>query len=126
MRILSLLLLFALPFIGNAQSNGFLKFESEDLFLGKVKQGEKIDSVYRFTNISDEDVVFDLVSTCECTKASWPKGVIKPGESAELPFTFDSNEKDHEEEISLDVFLKNEDAEGNPVVIFLYYTYEYE
>lgn len=126
MKTLLLSILISLPFFANTQSNPFLQFDAEEIFLGKVKKGEKVDSVFTFTNISKEDVVIDLVSTCECSEANWPKGAIKPGETAKIPFTFDSNKKDKEEEISIDVFLKNEDAEGNPVVIFLYYTYEYE
>ena len=126
MKTLLLALLITTPFLSFSQSNPFLKFESEEISLGKVKKGEKVDSSFNFTNVSDEDVYIDLVSTCECSEASWPKGAIKPGETAEIPFIFDSNEKDKEEEISIDVFLKNEDKEGNPVVIFLYYTYQYE
>lgn len=120
-----LILFFALPTFLIGQSNDYLKFETENIHLGKVVQGEKVDSAFTFTNVSDEDVVIDLVSTCECTKANWPKTAIKPGETKTLDFVFDSSTKETEEELAIDVFLTNEDADGNPTVIFLYYTYEY-
>ena len=119
------LLVFSLPFLVQAQSNDFLEFETEEISLGKVTKGDKVDSAFKFTNVSDEDVVIELVSTCECTEANWPKSTIKPGETGEIPFTFDSSTKDKEEEISIDVYLKNVDKDGNPVIIFLYYNYQY-
>ncbi|MEE9373441.1 MAG: DUF1573 domain-containing protein [Saprospiraceae bacterium] len=118
-------LIFALPISCLAQNNIFLEFDQEEIHLGKITKGEKIDSVFSFTNVSEEDVSIELVSTCECTKANWPKSIIKPGEVGNIPFTFDSNEKDTEEEISLDVYLKNVNSDGNPVIIFLYYKYNY-
>ena len=115
-----------MPIILIAQTeNGFLEFEAEEIYLGEVTEGEKVDSVFKFTNISDEDVIIELVSTCECTEAKWTTSVIKPGESGTIPFIFDSSQKETEEELAIDVFLKNVDDEGNPVVIFLYYTYSY-
>ncbi len=118
-------LFILIPSFFYAQSNGFIEFETEQIHLGKVTKGDKVDSLFKFTNVSDEDVVIELVSTCECTKANWPKSKIKPGETGEIPFTFDSNEKEKEEEISIDVYLKNTDENGNPVIIFLYYDYQY-
>ena len=93
--------------------------------MGTVEKGEKVDSSFRFKNISDDNVIIDLVSTCECTQANWPKKPIGPGESGEIPFVFDSSKKDNEEELSIDVFLQNVDERGNPVAIFLTYTYDY-
>lgn len=103
----------------------YLQFETENLSLGTVKKGEKVDSSFRFRNISDENVIIDLVSTCVCTQAKWPKKAIKPGESGEIPFVFDSSKKEKEEELSIDVFLQNLDKNGNPIAIFLTYSYDY-
>ena len=118
-------LFLTIPIISFSQSNNFLQFESETIHLGKVRKGTKVNSEFAFTNISDEDVVIELVSTCECTEAEWPKFNIKPGASGVIPFVFDTRQKEEEEEISIDVMLKNVDQDGNPVMIFLYYDYEY-
>jgi len=127
MRILIFAVLFTLPALSYTQSsNLYLEFEATEMFLGPVKKGENVDSTFRFKNISVEDVIIDLVSTCECTEAKWPKSAIKPGESGEIHFTFDSSKKETEEELSIDVFLQNLDKNGNPTAIFLAYTYEYK
>jgi len=120
-----ILFILSFPLASLAQTNDFLKFESETISLGKVVKGEKAESAFNFTNISEEEVIIDLVSTCECTEAEWPRKSIKPGETGSIPFVFDSNKKDKEEEISIDVYLRNLDKDGNPAAIFLYYNYEY-
>lgn len=114
-----------MPFLAISQTNDFLQFESETIDLGKVTKGEKVESAFNFTNVSDEEVYIELVSTCECTEADWPKRSIKPGEKSAISFVFDSSKKDEEEEISVDVYLRNEDKDGNPVAIFLYYQYQF-
>ena len=124
MRLLTIFLLL-LPATIFCQSNEFLSFDSESIELGKVKKGEKVEGEFTFTNISDEDVIFDLVSTCECTEAKWPSTAVKPGEKGSISFVFDSSKKDDEEDLSIDVFLKNLDKKGNPAVIFLNYSFEY-
>lgn len=119
------LALFLFPFSLLAQQS-IVKFESETLHLGKVKKGDKKEGLYTFTNISDDEVQIDIVSTCDCTEAKWTGYPLKPGESGKIEFIFDSNKKDHEETIDVDVYFVNTDPNtGNPISVFLSYTYEY-
>lgn len=119
------LALFLFPFSIISQQS-IVKFESETLHLGKVKKGDKKEGLYTFTNISDDEVQIDIVSTCDCTEAKWTGYPLKPGESGKIEFVFDSNKKDHEETIDVDVYFVNTDPNtGNPISVFLSYTYEY-
>ena len=106
--------------------NPFLKFENTHIDLGAISKGTRQEMVYYFTNISNEEVQIDLVSSCECTDVEWSGLGIKPGEKSSIKATFDSSKKDKIETIDIDVILKNTDPEsGNPVFIILNYSYTY-
>jgi hypothetical protein len=125
MRLL-IILLFILPLSLVAQQK-IVKFDTESIALGKVKKGEKRTGEYKFTNISQEDVQIDIVSTCECTEAKWTTYPLAPGESGKISFVFDSSKKDHEEPIDLDVYFTNTDPKtGNGISVFLNYTFEFD
>lgn len=109
----------------NAQSSQLLKFDAETIDIGYVKKGDLAKDTFTFTNVSDENVVIDLVSTCECTDAQWTSESIAPGETGEISFTFDSSKKDEEEAIDIDVILQNVNTEGVPYFYYLSYTYSY-
>lgn len=111
--------------IVNAQTTQLLKFESESMDIGFVEKGELAQGSFSFTNVSSEDVLIDLVSTCECTEAEWSSESIAPGETGEIAFTFDSSKKDEEEPIDIDVILQNVNADGIPYFYYLSYTYTY-
>ncbi len=128
MRVLFFSWFFIVMSVGlsiGQESSGPLQFEEEIVHLGPVKKGSLVKSQFKFTNVSQEDVVIDFLSTCECTEAEWPTSAIKPGESATIEFTFDSSKKDKEESIDLDVILQNTDKDGNPMFYYLAYDYSF-
>ena len=49
-----------------------LKFDTRSIALGEVKQGEKRDGQFAFTNVSKEDVQIEFISVCECTEVDYP------------------------------------------------------
>jgi len=102
-----------------------LQFEEEVVHLGPIEKGSLVKSHFKFTNVSQEDVTIDFLSTCECTEAEWPTSAIRPGESGTIAFTFDSNKKEKEESIDLDVILQNVDNNGNPMFYYLSYDYSF-
>ena len=122
---MSILLIASLGFSLQAQSSSPLQFEHESIELGAIKKGDLVDGSFTFTNTSNESVFIDLVSTCECTEASWPEDEIQAGDSGEIIFTFDTNKKDAEEAIDVDVILRNTDKEGNPYFHYLSYTFSF-
>ncbi len=124
--LLSLSLLISLSFSIAAQNNSvrLLKFEDRELDLGDVKHGDVIKSSFYFTNISEETVNIDLVSSCECTDVDWPRRPILPGETGEIKITFNSEMKEESEVVDVDVYLLNEDPEtGNTMAEYLTYKY---
>lgn len=128
--ILSTIVIFlGLAFSLEAQydlKNDFIEFDKKLIDLGQVKKGDKVDAQFTFTNISNEDVIVELVSTCDCTDADWPYDPIPPGEEGTISFTFDSAKKDKIELLSLDVILQNVDAKsGEQVFDILEFKYEF-
>lgn len=111
-RFLSLLLLICSTGYLSAQynlKNDYIQFEVKLIDFGDVIKGSKVDSSFTFTNISDEDILIELVSTCDCTEADWPYDVVAPGEQGTIDFIFDSNKKDKDDTVALDVILENVD-----------------
>ena len=67
------------------------------------------------------------VSACDCTTTNQDElrgRAFKPGESGVLKVTFDSTEKDESETIDVDIFLQNNDKQGNPIVEMLNYSFD--
>lgn len=101
-------------------------FKEEVKDLGVVKKGALVKDQFVFTNISEDTVQIDIVSTCECTDAKWTMGEIPPGSNGKIDFTFKSAEKDKVEPIDVDVYFLNVNPRtGNPYSIFLRYTFRF-
>jgi len=99
----------------------FLSFKKMSYDLGEVKKGDVLFFDIEFKNISNEPVMIDFVSSCDCTEVDYPLDEIKPGEKGVLKVKFDSKDKTESETTDIDVFLKKKDPEGSQV----YYTLEY-
>lgn len=106
-------------------SISLLQFDTESMEIGEVKKGELVESQFTFTNISKEEVSIEFVSTCICTEASWPSKRFKPGESGTIDFIFDTNKKDNEEPVELDVILSNLNKNGDPEMVYLSYSFSF-
>ncbi|MCD8741571.1 DUF1573 domain-containing protein [Mucilaginibacter roseus] len=70
------------------------KFQNETHDFGKIKQGEKVNFEYKFTNTGKSPLVItNATASCGCTVPEWPKTPVKPGESGAIKVTFDSANK---------------------------------
>ena len=50
-----------------------------------------MEGVFKIKNTGKTDLmILSAKATCGCTVPTWPKQAIKPGESGELNFTFNS------------------------------------
>ncbi len=126
MKFLYFSVFFLLSVCSFGQTSNFLKFEQRVIDLGNVKKGAVIDTVFVFTNISDEKIQIDIVDACECTDLEWTEDEILPGEKGEIYVRFNSAEKEIEEEISVDITLLNNDPKtGGPVLDGVSYTYKF-
>ncbi|GAB1309402.1 DUF1573 domain-containing protein [Urechidicola sp. KH5] len=58
---------------------------------GKLKQGDKVETVFTLTNIGDSDLVItNAKGSCGCTVPQWPREAVAPGTSADIKVVFNS------------------------------------
>lgn len=68
-----------------------MKFEYVTHDFGKIKQGDKVNYKFNFTNTGKSPLIIsNAQASCGCTKPVWPSGPIKPGASGLIDVTFDS------------------------------------
>ena len=78
----------------SATNAPIMKFEKDTHDFGKIKQGEKVTHVFKFTNSGKSPLIIkDAIATCGCTKPEWPKTPVQPGAEGEIKVTFDSATK---------------------------------
>lgn len=68
--------------------------DSTFIFAGKVKEGKKVEVVFRFKNTGDKPLVFSKVEArCGCTVADKPEEPIAPGAEGAIKGLFDSKDR---------------------------------
>jgi len=78
----------------NATNAPVMKFEKETHDFGKIKPGDTVVYDYKFTNAGKSPLIItDGYASCGCTKPSWPKTPVKPGDSGIIHVKFDSKGK---------------------------------
>ncbi|WP_367387896.1 OmpA family protein [Lewinella sp. LCG006] len=110
----------------NLKNVPIMQFTERTKKIGVVKKGEKRTFSYTFTNRGDTDLIIDLISACDCTTTNQDELVgkrFKPGMSGTINVIFDSSEKDEDETIDIDIYLRNNDNKGNPIVEMLNYSF---
>ncbi len=71
-----------------------ISFEKYEHNFGKVKEGEKVSHVFKFTNTGANDLIIsDARGSCGCTVPQWPKEPVKPGATGEIKVEYDSKGK---------------------------------
>jgi hypothetical protein len=71
-----------------------MSFKETEFNFGKVKEGEKVQHEYEFTNTGKEPLVIsNAKGSCGCTVPQWPKEPIAPGKSGKIKVEFDSKGK---------------------------------
>ena len=71
-----------------------IKFSTNEVNLGTLKQGDKGEGSVIITNEGKTDlVIFSAQGSCGCTVPETPKEPIKPGGTYEMKVTFDSANK---------------------------------
>jgi hypothetical protein len=68
---------------------GALKFSQDRFSFGKLRQGEKKQTQVSFVNSSEKDVqVTEVITGCDCLKATTDKQKYAPGEKGQLTVEF--------------------------------------
>ena len=86
-----------------------MKFKDMLHDFGRMKEGEKREFDFEFTNTGNEDLIIeDCKGSCGCTVPEWPKDPIKPGQSAAIKVKFDSTKKEKDQEKSVTITANTE------------------
>ena len=71
--------------------SAIIEFDKVEYDFGEVIEGDVIEGAFNITNKGKVDLIITSAkASCGCTVPSWPKEPIKPGESSELTFSFNS------------------------------------
>ncbi|MGV6844607.1 MAG: DUF1573 domain-containing protein [Lutibacter sp.] len=71
-----------------------IAFNQRAYEFGTIHEGDKINGSFTIYNKGNSDLVISSAkASCGCTIPSWPKDAIKPGDSAQLKFVFNSRGK---------------------------------
>jgi len=75
-----------------------VKLDKEVHDFGTINEGDKVETEFIVTNAGEVDLIIsDAKGSCGCTVPEPPKEPIKPGASAPIKVTFDSNGKPGEQ-----------------------------
>jgi hypothetical protein len=80
---------------GAENSGALLSWEKSTYDFGDIRQGEKVEYTFRFSNIGTEPLMITNVTTqCGCTAPKgWPRDPVEPGSHGEITLVFDSTGK---------------------------------
>lgn len=66
-----------------------IKFEKSGVNLGKIEEGNSLDTSFRFINNGKVPLKISGVNaSCDCTISSFPETLIAPGDTSEIRITF--------------------------------------
>lgn len=71
-----------------------MTFAIERMDLGDMRQGEKAEYIFEFTNSGSKPlIIHNVISTCGCTIPQWTKKPVMPGKKGSIKVLFDSTGK---------------------------------
>jgi Protein of unknown function (DUF1573) len=79
-----------------------MTFEHDEHDFGNIKDGDKVDYIFNFTNSGKNDLqITNAVGSCGCTVPEYPKELVKPGASGKIKVSFNSAGKSGKQEKSV-------------------------
>jgi len=76
-----------------------IQFAETEFDFGKMKQGDQVEHVFKFTNTGNEPLIIeDAKGSCGCTVPSYPKEPIAPGATGEILVKFNSAGKSNNQQ----------------------------
>lgn len=81
-----------------------VSFKTTEYDFGKIKEGEKVRTTFKFTNTGKEPLIItNAQGSCGCTVPSWPKEPITPGKGGQIEVEFNSEGKSGEQTKTVDL-----------------------
>lgn len=86
-----------------------VSFESKSYDFGDILLSDgAVSCAFKFTNKADFPIqIFNIVSSCGCTKPTWTNGFIQPGESGRIDVVFNNNQGPYPFDKTLTVYVSN-------------------
>jgi Protein of unknown function (DUF1573) len=104
----------ATPAVEN-KNQAEIKFEALEFNFGTIKQGDKVEHTFTFTNAGKEPLIItDARGSCGCTVPVWPKEPIRKGEKGTIAVTFNSAGKMGMQDKTVTI---TSNGKTNPVVL---------
>lgn len=92
-------------------------FDSKEHDFGTIKQGDKVEHIYKFKNTGKNDLyVLEVHPSCGCTAPEWTKTAVKSGQSGEIKIIFNSANKMGEQNKTVSLLVNT--MQGNDVLSF--------
>jgi len=94
-----------------------IKFAEPEFDFGTIKQGDKVEHTFKFTNAGTADLIIsDAKASCGCTVPDWTKEPVAPGKDGEVHVVFNSAGKSGD--VSKTVTLTLNTEKGSETVSF--------
>lgn len=94
-----------------------IEFDATEYDFGSIKQGDKVEHIFKFTNTGKNDLrVIEVKPSCGCTAPEWTKTPVKKGQSGEIKIIFNSDGKSGD--VHKSVALLTNTMKGNEVLTF--------
>ena len=78
-----------------AGGNAIITFSSLEHDFGKIAEGEKVGTIFTFSNSGDGNLVIASATTsCGCTVPEYSNKPVRPGETGTLEVVFDSSHRE--------------------------------
>ncbi|NLP56991.1 DUF1573 domain-containing protein [Lutibacter sp. B1] len=88
-----------------------IDFDKREYDFGSVTEGDVVEGIFVISNKGKADlIILDAKASCGCTVPEWPKEAIKPGDSAELKFSFNSRGRSGKQSKSITLQTNSEKA----------------
>ena len=89
--------------------SAIIEFDKKEFDFGTIQQGEVVEGTFLISNKGKTDLIITSAkASCGCTVPEWPKDPIKPGESSEIKFKFDSKGKKGKQNKSITIKANTE------------------
>lgn len=76
---------------GADSSGAVMEVQSDSYDFGEIKEGEKVEHEFTFTNTGNEPLIISKVqASCGCTTPEYSKNPIAPGEAGKVKVVFNS------------------------------------
>jgi hypothetical protein len=90
-----------------------IRYEAITYDFGKIKEGEKINHSFKFTNMGKSPLIItNATASCGCTTPVWPKNPVLPGDTGSIAVTFNSAGKSGLQDKQIKITANSQPAES--------------